>query len=110
MQGIRLDQHALQIQLPKQLPEHRPLVVLAGGAAGLADGYAQGGGVERHLGNERGAAASRGLDRATQRLAVADQLIKIRCATRDLGDRPVTDRGAQGRHFHLSEEVPKGCI
>jgi hypothetical protein len=31
MQGIRLDQHTLQIQLTEQLLEHCPLVVLAGG-------------------------------------------------------------------------------
>lgn len=36
LHGIGLDQHAVQIQPPRQLPEHRPLVVLAGGAADLA--------------------------------------------------------------------------
>ena len=44
MQGIRLDQNALEIQLSEKLLllrrslglEHRPLVVLAGGVAGLA--------------------------------------------------------------------------
>jgi hypothetical protein len=76
MQGICLDQHALQIQLPKQLPEHRPLVIFSGGIAGLADRHALGSGVDCHLGNERGAAAGCGLDRAPQRLAVADQLGK----------------------------------
>jgi hypothetical protein len=28
VEGIRLDQHPFEIQLPEQLPEHRPLVVL----------------------------------------------------------------------------------
>jgi hypothetical protein len=28
MQGIRLDQHALQIQLAKELPQHRSFAVL----------------------------------------------------------------------------------
>jgi hypothetical protein len=36
MQGIRLDQNALEIQLSEELFEHRPLVVFAGGVAGLA--------------------------------------------------------------------------
>jgi hypothetical protein len=29
MQGIRLNEYALEIQLAEQLPEHRPLVVFA---------------------------------------------------------------------------------
>ena len=36
MQGIRLDQHALKIQLAKQLFEYGPLVVLASGVAGVS--------------------------------------------------------------------------
>ena len=35
MERVRLDQHALQIQFAEQLPQHCPLVVLAGGVAGL---------------------------------------------------------------------------
>jgi hypothetical protein len=53
MEGIRLDQHAAQIQLIEQLPEHSPLVILAGGVAGLAVRHAQRSSVERHLFNER---------------------------------------------------------
>jgi hypothetical protein len=34
VEGIRLDQHSLEIQLPEQLPEHGPLVVRASGVAG----------------------------------------------------------------------------
>ena len=52
MQGIRLDQHALKIQLAKQLFEYGPLGVLCGGVSGLADGYAQRCRVQRHLGDE----------------------------------------------------------
>jgi hypothetical protein len=77
VQGIRLDQHALKIQLAEQLLEHGPLVVLAGGVAGLADRHAQGCRIQRHLGNERRAAAGGGLDRAPQRLAVTHQLVEI---------------------------------
>jgi hypothetical protein len=51
-QCIRLDQHALQIELPKALPQHRPLVGLTGGVAGLADRHDQGYRVERQRGNE----------------------------------------------------------
>jgi hypothetical protein len=37
MQGILLDQQAFQIQLAKELPRHRTLVVLTGGLAGMPD-------------------------------------------------------------------------
>ena len=36
MKRIRLDQHALKIQLTEELFEHSPLMVFAGGVAGLA--------------------------------------------------------------------------
>ncbi len=55
MQGIRLDQHTLQIQLAKELPQHHLLVVLTGGVAGLTDRHAQGCRDQRVLGNARGA-------------------------------------------------------
>ncbi|MCS5697519.1 hypothetical protein NZK32_00460 [Cyanobium sp. FGCU-52] len=42
MEGIRLDQHTLEIQLAEQLPEHRLLMVFSGGVTGLADRHAQG--------------------------------------------------------------------
>ncbi len=93
-----------------QLPQHRPLVFLSGGVAGLADGHTEGGGVQRELGNERGAPAGGGLDRTPQGFAVTHQLIETCCATRDLGDRPVTDRGAQGWHAHLLEDVAERGI
>ena len=41
-QGIRLDQHALQIQFAEELPQHRPVMFLAGGVAALAVRYSQG--------------------------------------------------------------------
>ena len=34
---IRLDQHAVQVELADELTQHRPLMVLAGGLAGLTD-------------------------------------------------------------------------
>ena len=52
--------------------------------------------------------AGRGLDRTPQGFAVTHQLIEICCATWDLGDRPVTDRGAQGCHVHLIEVAERG--
>jgi hypothetical protein len=79
-----LEQHTVQIKLAEQLPEHRPLVVLIGGIAGLADSHSQGGRVQRHLGNERRAATRCGLDRTTQRFAITHKLIKIHCTTWDL--------------------------
>jgi hypothetical protein len=48
MERVRLDQNPLEIQLAKQLPQHRSLVVLASDLAGLADRHRQGRGVERH--------------------------------------------------------------
>ena len=36
---IRLDQHAVQVKLAEELPQHRSVVVLTGGVAGLADRY-----------------------------------------------------------------------
>ena len=62
MERVRLDENALQIQLTEQLPQHRPLVVFAGGLAGLADCYTEGNRIQRDLGNERGAPAGGGLD------------------------------------------------
>ncbi len=110
MERVRLDQHALEIQLAEQLPEHRPLVVFAGGVAGLADRHTQGGRIQRDLGNERRAATSGGLYGASERLAVTHQLIEIACPAWDLGDCPVTDRSAQRRHVHLVKEVAERGI
>ena len=72
MERIRLDEHTLEIELPKQLLEHRTLVVFASGVAGLSDRHAQGGGVQRHLGDERRTATTGGLNRTAQGLAVTD--------------------------------------
>ncbi|WP_255095321.1 hypothetical protein [Synechococcus sp. J7-Johnson] len=41
MERIRLNQHAVKIQLPEQLPQQRTLMVLAGGVAGLRDRHPQ---------------------------------------------------------------------
>jgi hypothetical protein len=60
------------------------------------------------LGNEGGAPAGGGLDRAPQRLAITHQLVEIGCATWDLCERPVADGGAESRHIHLLEEIAEG--
>jgi len=52
MERVRLDQHALEIQLAAQLAQNGPLVVFAGGVSGLADRHSKGGGVQRGLGDE----------------------------------------------------------
>ncbi len=62
MERVRLDEHTLEIQLAKQLPQHRPLVVFAGGVARLDDGHAQRGGVQSDLSNESRATTSGGDD------------------------------------------------
>jgi hypothetical protein len=64
MERVRLDQHTLKIQLAKELPQYRPLVVLTSGVAGLTDRYAQCSGVQRDLSNERRSTTDGGLDRA----------------------------------------------
>ena len=113
MERVRLNQQALQIQFAEQLPQHCPLMVYAGGIAGiagLADGYAQCSGVQRDLSNERRPPTGGGLNGAPKRLAVTHQLIEISCPTRDLGDRPVTDFSTQGRHIHLAEEVAERAV
>lgn len=51
-----------------------------------------------------------GLDRSSQGLVVAVQLVEISCTTWDLGDRPVPDRGTQGCHVPLQEEVAERGI
>ncbi len=72
MECVRLDEHAIEIQLAKQLAHHRPLVIFATGVTGLADRQAEGGRIQRDLSNERGTAAGRGLDRPPQGLVSGD--------------------------------------
>ena len=110
MERIRLDEHTLEIQLAKQLLEHSALMVFASGVAGLGDRHAQGRGVQRYLGDERGTTTTGGLDRTAQGLAIADQLIEIDCPAWNLGDGPVSDRGADSSHVHLQKEVAKGGV
>ena len=62
MERIRLDQHALKVELPQQLLEHGTLMIFSCGVAGLADCHTEGSRIQRDLGNERGAPASDGLD------------------------------------------------
>ena len=52
VERIRLDEHTLEIELPKQLLVHSSFVVLAGRVAGLSDCHAECSRVERHLGDE----------------------------------------------------------
>jgi len=108
MERVGLDHHTLEIQLAKQLPQNRPLMVFAGGVAGLADRHTQSGRIQRDLGNERRPATCGGLNGAPKSLAVTDQLVEISCATWDLGDGPVADRSAKSRHIHVLEEVAEG--
>ena len=110
MERIRLDEHTLQIELTKQPLEYRTLVVITCGVASLSDRDTQSCGVQRHLGDERRTATTGGHDRTSQGLAVTDQLIKNRCPTWDLSDRPVTDGGADGSDIHLQEEVAESGI
>jgi hypothetical protein len=62
------------------------------------------------MGNERRTLAGRGLDRTLHGFAVSDKLIQFRCATRDLGDRPITNGRTEHRAVHLLEEVTESRI
>ena len=110
MERIRLDEYTLEIELPEQLLEHCTLVVVTGGVASLSDGHAQGSGIQRHLGDERGSATTGGLNRTSQGLAITDQLIEIACPACNLSNRPITDGGTDGSDIHLQEEVAEGGI
>lgn len=77
VERIRLDQHTLKVKYTEQLLEHFKLVVLSCCVAGLSDRHTQGGQIQRHLSDEGGTAATGGLDRTSQCLAFADQLIEI---------------------------------
>jgi hypothetical protein len=96
VEGIRLDQHTLKVELPEQLLEHGTLVVLSCCVAVLSDRHTQGRRKQRHLSDERITAATGALDRTSQGLAVTDQLIEIACPTGDLSDGPISDGGANG--------------
>ena len=52
MQGIRLDQHAIEIQTAQQLLEGSPLAGFVGVIGLLGQGDAKGSGVDRDLGDE----------------------------------------------------------
>ena len=51
MECVRLDENALEIQLAKQLPQHRPLVAFVGVIAGLGNRRPEHLGLKGHLGN-----------------------------------------------------------
>jgi len=90
VERIRLDQQTAQIQVPEEHLERCPLMILTLWVTGLSDCHAQCCRVERDLGNEGLAATSLGLDGDSQGLSVTHQLIKIRCNTWDLNNRPVS--------------------
>ena len=110
MERVGLDHHTLEIQLAKQRFKHSPFMVLSRGVVGLADGYRQCRRVEGDMRNERRTTAGGGLDRTAHGFAVADKLIQFLCATRDLGERPITDGRTEHRNVYLMEEVSEGRI
>ena len=105
MERIRLDKHAHEIQLPKQLVEQGTLVVLSCCVVGLGERHTQGRRIQRQLGDDRGATTTGGLNRSTNDLTITDQLIKIDRASWDLGNGPIADGAADSNDIHLQEEV-----
>jgi hypothetical protein len=105
VQGVRLDEQALEIQLAKQRFRHSPFMVLSSGVAGLADGHPHCRRVDGGMGNERRTPTGGGLNRTPHGFAVVDKLTQFRSATRDLGDRPITDGRTKHRNVHVLEEI-----
>ena len=110
MQGIRLDEQAMQNQLAQQLFVHSAVMVFIGGIAGLADRQTRRRRVERYLGDEPGPVTCCGFDRAAQGLTIADELIQTLCAVWDLSDGPISNGCAERRNVHLREDIPERRI
>ena len=53
MKRIRLNQHAIEIQLTQKLLENETIIILTRSVADLHDRRTQGRSVQRHLGDER---------------------------------------------------------
>jgi hypothetical protein len=68
MERIRLDEHALKIQLAKHLLQHRLLVNFTGWVACPVDFHAQCGGIQHDLSNKRRVACGVMLNRSLQSL------------------------------------------
>ena len=100
----------MEVQLARQRFKHSPFMVLSRGVVGLADGHPQCFRVEGDMRNERRTTDEGGLDRTAHGFAVADKLIQFLCATKDLGERPITDGRIGHSNVHLLEEVSEGRI
>ena len=110
MQGIRLDQHAFQLQGAQQLFEGSPFTGFAGVVGRLGQGDAESTGIDRDLGDEPMAAVFRLHCRAAQRLAIAHQLVQTLSSARDLADHPGLEHLAEFLQVGLIEQVKEGGI
>ncbi len=110
MQGIRLDQHAFQVQAAQQLFEGSPLTGFMGVVGLLGQGGVKGPGVRRALGDKVVVADLRLDGRAAQGLSITHQLIQTRCPAWDLADHPGLKHLPELLQVGLIEQVEEGGI
>ena len=84
---MRLGLKAIKMQLTEMLLQCSPLVYYAAGVTGLADRDYQSCGGEQNLIDECLTIASRGLGSAPLQISITLQLVKMRSASMNLGDR-----------------------
>ncbi len=110
MQGVRLDQHAVEIHGRKEFPQGLALVGIARVVGGLGDRHTQYPGVERDLVHKsfRGVVPTH--RRASQRFAVVDQLGDFLSLRSDPLQHPAPHHGEQLGQFHPLKQVQEGGV
>ena len=112
MQGIGLDQNAVELKVAEQGFEGSALVGFTRVKGGLGDRHAQFPGVDRHLGDKpRSAVDAIGLrGRAPQGFAITDQLLEILVLNSDLNQHPLPEQPKELLQFHPLKQIEKGGI
>jgi hypothetical protein len=110
VQGIRLDQHAFQLQGAQQLFEGRTLTGFPGVRGRLGQGDAERPGIDRHLGDKPVTALLSRHCRPPQGPAVAHQLLQTLCTVWDLVNHPGLEHLAEYLQVGLVQQVEQGGI
>ena len=110
MQGIRLDQDAIEIKRAEQLLKRCLLTRLVGVIGRLGQRHPKGSGVDGDLRNEPVVAVFCLDGGASQGFAVTDQLVQTLDTTWDLADHPGLQHLAEFLQVGLIEQVEKGGI